>query len=135
YLSSDSSRPVRIQGSWVKDDEIAKVLDFVKGQGVEPEYTEEVITQPTQSTSVVGGGSSDSRDPLFDQAVDIISSDDKASSSLLMRRLKVGYARSARILDELEAAGYVGPADGSKPRQVLMRGGEGVEAEGGVPEI
>ena len=61
------------------------------------------------------------RDPLFNQALEIISSDDKASSSLLMRRLKVGYARSARILDELEAAGYVGPAEGSKPREVLRR--------------
>src|SRR5690606_22374951 len=124
----DSSRPQRIQGNWVKDSEIAKVIEFVKGQGVEPDYTEEVVTQPTQSSAGGVGGADGDRDPLFDQAVEIISNDDKASSSLLMRRLKVGYARSARILDELEAAGYVGPADGSKPRQVLLRGDVG-EAE------
>lgn len=121
YLSPDSSRPQRIQGNWVKDEEIGKVLDFVKGQGVTPDYTDEVITQPTQGGVAGVGGDNGDRDPLFNQALEIIASDDKASSSLLMRRLKVGYARSARILDELEMAGYVGPADGSKPRQVLMR--------------
>ena len=120
YMSPDSSKPQRIQGNWVKDQEIHKLLDFVKGQGVAPDYAEEVVTQPVQ-TSAGGGVDEGDRDPLFNQALEIISSDDKASSSLLMRRLKVGYARSARILDELEAAGYVGPAEGSKPREVLRR--------------
>jgi len=66
----------------------------------------------------VNGGKAGDRDPLFNQAVQIISSFDKASASLLQRRLKVGYARAARLLDELESAGLVGPAEGSKPREV-----------------
>ena len=121
YMAPDSSKPQRIQGNWVKDEEIHKLLEFVKGQGITPEYAEEVVTQPVQGGGGAGGGGSADRDPLFNQALEIISNDDKASSSLLMRRLKVGYARSARILDELYEAGYVGPADGSKPREVLRR--------------
>jgi len=66
-------------------------------------------------------GKASDRDPLFNQAVQIISSFDKASASLLQRRLKVGYARAARLLDELEAAGMVSPAEGSKPREVIKR--------------
>lgn len=121
YMAPDSSKPQRIQGNWVKDEEIHKLLDFVKGQGITPDYAEEVVSQPVQISSGTGGSGGADRDPLFNQALEIISNDDKASSSLLMRRLKVGYARSARILDELFEAGYVGPADGSKPREVLRR--------------
>src|SRR5690606_35192303 len=76
YLSPDSSRPQRIQGNWVKDEEIAKLLEFIKGQGVEPEYTEEVVTQPTQSSGGGIGGDGGDRDALFDEAVRIVCASD-----------------------------------------------------------
>jgi hypothetical protein len=76
-------------------------------------------------SSAVGGG--EGSDPLFKQSIDIVGQFDKASASLLQRRLKIGYARAARILDELEAAGYVGPSEGSKPREVIKRAAEVVE--------
>lgn len=120
YLPPDASKPNRIQGNMIADSEISKLLEAVKGQGVAPEYSEEVVTQAT--TMSVGGGVSGGadRDPLFDEAVKVICSHDKASASLLQRRLKVGYARAARILDEMEAAGLVSSAEGSKPRDVLV---------------
>ena len=70
----------------------------------------------------MGGGDSGNNDQLFNQALDLINQSDKASASLLQRKLKVGYARAARILDELQEAGYVGAAEGSKPREILRRG-------------
>jgi len=77
-----------------------------------------VTVSGKSGTVVINGGE---HDPLFDKAVEIIMQHDKASASLLQRRLSIGYARAARILDQLEAAGYVGPAEGAKPRDVIKR--------------
>lgn len=123
YLPADQAKPRRIQGAFVTEKEVAEVVKFLRAQVPVVHYTEEITDTKTNmgrgGTSVAGG--SGDQDPLFTQAVEVISQFDKASASLLQRRLKIGYARAARLLDELEAAGYVGPVDGSKPREVLTR--------------
>jgi S-DNA-T family DNA segregation ATPase FtsK/SpoIIIE len=120
FMAPDASKPSRIQGNMITDTEITKLLDFIKAQGVAPQYNEEVVTQSTASFSAGGGTGGGDRDPMFDEAVQVIRSHDRASASLLQRRLKVGYARAARILDELEEANIVGPGEGSKPREVFV---------------
>lgn len=123
YLPPDASKPMRIQGVYVSDPEINGLIDYIKGLGVAPQYTAEVTEMPigrVGGKGSSGDGGSDT-DELFEEAVRTVCQYDRASSSLLQRRLRVGYARAARILDELEAAGIVGPGEGSKPRDVLVR--------------
>lgn len=120
FVPPDQAKPTRIQGTFVSEPEIKKLVDYIKQQGHEPQYLDEVTTK-YESNSVKGGSSGtdgEDRDPLFGEAIKLFSQYDKASSSLIQRRLAVGYARAARILDQLYEAGYVGPADGSKPRDV-----------------
>lgn len=123
YIPADQSKPSRIQGTYVSEHEVAKVVDFLKEKNTPVEYTEEVTSQSV--TLGKGGGSggsgSDGKDPKFEEAIRLICQHDKASASLLQRRLSVGYARAARILDQLEEAGIIGPAEGSKPRDVLVK--------------
>lgn len=131
YLPADLGKPVRVQGVFVSEPEMQKLTAFLKKQG-EPQYQEEVTTMPVKGIGRPGMETDGEKDELFDEAVTVVTQYDRASASLLQRRLKVGYARAARILDELEAAGIVGPADGSKPREVLVRspgGGEVLEEE------
>jgi S-DNA-T family DNA segregation ATPase FtsK/SpoIIIE len=115
-------KPVRVQGPYVSDDEIASVVTFLKAQG-EPDYHDEifdtnVITIGSSSPSGDGGSGDD--DPLVWEAADIVVSSNLGSTSNLQRRLKVGYARAGRIMDQLEEKGIVGPANGSRPREVLV---------------
>lgn len=117
YVPPDASKPQRIQGVYVSEPELNRLIDFLKKTGVEPQYTEEVVSMPVSKMSTKDGG----QDELFEDAVKVITQYDRASASLLQRRLRVGYARAARLLDELEAAGIVGIADGSKARDVLVR--------------
>lgn len=124
YLPPEQAKPRRIQGSFITEKEVNNVVKFLRSQVPEVHYTEEITTQETVisgrgGTMVVDG---EERDPLFNQAVDLITQFDKASASLIQRKFKVGYARAARLLDQLEQAGMVGPAEGSKPREVLKRG-------------
>ncbi len=122
FLPPDASKPMRIQGVFVQDSEINNLIKYLKGLGIAPQYTTEVTEMPLGRVGGRGGGgSADGRDDLFEEAVRTICQYDRASASLLQRRLKVGYARAARILDELETAGIVGPGEGSKPRDVLVR--------------
>jgi len=120
FLPPDASKPIRIQGVFVQDGEITNLIKYLKESGIAPEYTAEVTDMPLGRWNKGGGGSGD-RDELFEEAVRTICQYDRASASLLQRRLKVGYARAARILDELETAGIVGPGEGSKPRDVVVR--------------
>ncbi len=120
YLPPDQAKPMRIQGSLITDKETKALVSFLKNQGVEARYTEEVTKMPKPGTTQVPGISED-LDELFKDAVTIVVQYDRASASLLQRRLSIGYARAARIIDQLEAAGVVGPADGSKPRDVLIQ--------------
>ncbi len=124
YLPPDQAKPRRIQGPFMTEKEATNVVKFLKAQAPEVHYTEEV----TEQSNFVGGGrggtvglGSGEHDQLFEQAIEIIMQHDKASASLLQRRLSIGYARAARLLDQLEAAGYVSPAEGSKPREVIKR--------------
>ena len=121
YVPPDASKPQRIQGVYVSEPEISKLIEFLKKSGVAPQYTEEVISMPI---SKISGKSSE--DELFEEAVRVVCHYDRASASLLQRRLRVGYARAARLLDELEASGIVGVADGAKARDVLIRDPEKV---------
>lgn len=124
FLPPDQAKPRRIQGPFITEREVNQVVKFLKSQVPEVHYTEEVTETIGANFSVVGAaaaGNGGEKDPLFNQAISIISQFDKASASLLQRRLSIGYARAARLLDQLEAAGYVGQAEGSKPREVIKR--------------
>jgi len=123
YLPPEQAKPMRIQGAFISDKGISSLVSYMKNQGVKPQYTEEVTEMPRPGSTNVGGVASDV-DDLFKQAVTIVCTNDKASASLLQRRLSIGYARAARILDQLEESGVVGPADGSKPREVLIKSPE-----------
>ncbi|MDD3532202.1 MAG: DNA translocase FtsK [Candidatus Shapirobacteria bacterium] len=120
YLPPDQAKPHRIQGAFVSEEEIKKMVDFLKNTGVEPVYTEEVLETPVKTDSRGRIQVGEDRDDLLDEALEVIFDDNRASSSLLMRRLQIGYSRSARILDDLEAAGIIGPPEGSKPREILV---------------
>lgn len=125
YVPPDQSKPSRIQGTFVSEAEVTKVVEFLRQKNVPVEYTQEVLTQPLTGWKKGGvatmGTSADGKDALFEDALRLICQHDKASASLLQRRLSIGYARAARILDQLEAAGIIGPGEGSKPRDVLVK--------------
>ncbi len=120
YLPPDASKPMRIQGARVTDEEINNLIKYLTSLGVAPQYTDEVTEMPLGKW---GGRMrvGDGQDDLFEDAVRTVCQYDRASASLLQRRLRVGYARAARIIDELESAGIIGPGDGSKSRDVLVR--------------
>ena len=123
YGPQDLAKPIRIQGCFVSDKEINTLVDFLKSQKT-AEYDDQVVSQPVS----VGNGksvitpSSDGgpHDPLYDSAVKLIQDTGKASTTFLQRKLSVGYARAAKILDEIEVAGLIGPSNGAKPRDILM---------------
>lgn len=123
YIPPDQAKPTRIQGTFISEKEVKKLVDFLKSQGVEVEYTEEITTQPLplkKGSGIGASGTADGKDNLFEEAIRVVCQHDRASASLLQRRLSIGYSRAARILDQLEEAGVVGPGEGSKPRDVLM---------------
>ncbi|MBU2542287.1 DNA translocase FtsK, partial [Patescibacteria group bacterium] len=119
YLTADLSKPKRIQGAYITEEEVKNVVDYLKGSE-EPEYDESIVEKTSSGTNSMFGGPSDDQDALFNEAREIILDAGKASASFLQRRMKIGYARAARILDELESAGIIGPADGAKPREILV---------------
>lgn len=114
FLPPDASKPTRIQGVYVAEQELRNLINFLKQSSVKPEYKDEVTTTsvPTQLE--------EPEDELFNEAVTAVWEAGKASASLLQRRLRIGYARAARILDEMEQRGIVGSQDGSKARNVLI---------------
>lgn len=119
-LTAELTKPVRLQSAFVSEEEAKNVVDYLKGDE-EPEYDETIVQKNTEGGTLnLFGGPSDDHDPLFNEAKRFILEAGKASASLLQRRMKVGYARAARILDEMEEAGIIGPADGAKPREILV---------------
>ncbi len=119
YISSDFNKPRRIQGAYVGEKEVGKVVDFFKVQAGAVIYSDEIIQRPKHALSIPGFESGDADgDELLEQAKDEVLRAGKASASFLQRRLKVGYARAARLLDLLEEQGIIGPGDGAKPREV-----------------
>lgn len=133
YLPPEQAKPMRIQGAFVNDKEINALVSFIKNQGIPTQYTEEVTTMAKAGTVTIAGVTGDT-DDLFREAVKVVCQYDKASSSLLQRRLSIGYARAARIMDQLEAAGVVSASDGSsKPREVLVQNAEEFFAQSANP--
>jgi len=122
YLPTGMNKPVRIQGIYVSTKEIERVTNRIK-LTVEPEYDETITSVETANTSVLGvpdSKASNDDDPMYEKAYLLVKESRKASASLLQRRLKVGYARAARLIDMLEDNGVVGPANGSKPRKIMI---------------
>ncbi|HPT65729.1 MAG TPA: DNA translocase FtsK [Candidatus Woesebacteria bacterium] len=122
YIPPDLAKPVRIQGCFVSDKEIVALIDFLKTQKT-TEYNDEITSQPVSGgngKSVITSADGSSHDPLYDSAVKLIQDTGKASTTYLQRKLSVGYARAAKILDEIEGAGLIGPSKGAKARDILM---------------
>ena len=120
YASATDPFPVRIQGTLVSDDEVEKVVDYVKQYG-EPDYIDDEIFVEDDEEEKDGnlGLFGEGDDPLYDKALEIVVQSGKASASYLQRRLKIGYNRAARLVEEMEERGIVGPQNGSKPREVI----------------
>lgn len=120
--TSELSKPKRIQGAYVSDEEINDVINYIKEKSGEPEYLDGVTDR--QKVGGVAGvgmdGNYGDEDELMEQAKEIIIGAGRASTSLLQRRLSIGYGRAAKILDMLEENGFIGPSNGSKPREVLV---------------
>lgn len=116
------SKPKRIQGAWVTDDEVNKITDHLRMQSA-PQYNDEVVAQPVQLNGKGGIAvdfSGNSEDEAFMDAVRVVIEGGKASTSYLQRRLRIGYGKAARLIEEMEERGIVGPANGSKARDVLV---------------
>lgn len=118
YASSDSMRPTRIQGAFVSDDEVISVVREIK-EGNETNYDEDAIEKVEENVESPSEASDD-EDELIDEAIKLIINENTASVSMLQRKLKIGYARAGRIIDQLEQRGVVGGYEGSKPRKVLV---------------
>lgn len=118
YASAVDPFPVRIQGTFVSDNDVEKVVDYVKTLD-EPEYIDDEIFVDDDDVDLGQTLFSDGADPLYDQALDIVIQAGKASASYIQRRLKIGYNRAARLVEEMEERGIVGPANGSKPREII----------------
>ncbi len=124
-LTSDMPKPKRVQAALIEDGETAKVTDFIRMQRP-PQYDDEVVSQPVQigggknGSAVADFGGSDPDDDMFRDAVRVVIENRKASTSLLQRRLRIGYGRAARVIEQMEEQGIIGAADGSRPREVLV---------------
>jgi S-DNA-T family DNA segregation ATPase FtsK/SpoIIIE len=116
--STDANKPKRVQGSFVSESEVKKVADFFKQQAGLVMYNDEVVERPKVGLNIPGFSETNS-DDMFEEAKDEVLRSGKASASFLQRRLRVGYARAARLLDLLEQQGIVGPGEGAKPREVF----------------
>ncbi|HYE60322.1 MAG TPA: DNA translocase FtsK 4TM domain-containing protein [Candidatus Kapabacteria bacterium] len=122
FQTAELGKSVRIQGAFISEEELKAVVEYLKGDET-PVYDESIVEKQSGSgngTVNMFGGPGDDHDPLFEEAKQAILDAGKASASFLQRRFKVGYARAARILDELEAAGIIGPGEGAKPREILV---------------
>jgi DNA segregation ATPase FtsK/SpoIIIE, S-DNA-T family len=117
FLPPASSRLIRVHGSYASEPEIKRITDFIRKQA-EPDYNEEVTL--SEQESLEADGFEGEQDELFDEALAIVTDMGRASTSVLQRRLSIGYGRAAKILDSMERQGFIGPAEGSKPRKVLQ---------------
>lgn len=117
----DENHPVRLQGSFISDDDVERIVGFIKNQA-DADYDDSFDPGEVSESDLKsgGGGGSQEGDPLFEDAKALVLETQKASASMLQRRLSVGFNRATRLMDELEAAGVIGPAEGTKPRKVLM---------------
>lgn len=122
-MTADLPKPKRVQAAFVEDSEAIKVTDFISSQRP-PQYDDEVVSQPVQLNGrggkVADYGAADADDDMWREAVKVVIDGHKASTSLLQRRLRVGYARAARLMESMEEQGIIGPPDGARPREVLV---------------
>lgn len=118
FYPTGMSKPVRIQGAFVTDKEVENIVDFLKKESSGTDYNETVMEEI--SSAVKTGGGAGEHDEYFDNAAELVVNKEKASVSMLQRQFRIGYNRAARLMEELEDAGIVGPEDGSKPRKVLL---------------
>ena len=143
YSPIGASKPLRVQGCFISDEEVEELCEFVKNQG-ESQYSEE-ISKEIENRAVQEKGSSgafddveggESLDPLFEQAVDVVLDNGRASTSFLQRKLGVGYSRGSKIMDQLEEKGIIGPQDGAKPREIRINKQQWIQmqANGPAPE-
>lgn len=126
YKPMDDNTPTRVQGSFVSDDEIQRVVDFVKSKSHPPRYSEKFTNLETNNSSSSFGGASsnansENKDVLYNEILDYAVRMGQISASLIQRKYSIGYNRAARIIDQFEEEGIVGPAKGSKPRDVLIK--------------
>src|SRR5450759_3726852 len=133
FQPADVPRPIRLQGVFVSDEEIAKICEQWRAEAG-PQYDMSIVDTGEEPESAEAVPDEDADRLLFD-AMGVIQEYDRASASLLQRRLKIGYARAARIMDQLEARGYIGPFDGSNARQVLRRDIAPSKPAGGYGEV
>jgi len=118
FASAWDPFPIRMQGAFVSEEEVERVVEYVKTLG-EPDYIDEEIFFDDDEESGDPSLFSEGDDPMFDKALEIVMQQGKASASYIQRRLKIGYNRAARIVELMEERGIVGPAQGSKPRELL----------------
>ena len=141
FMPVGAPKPTRIQGTFVRDEEISRVLDFIKSSAT-VQYDEamiEAMEKHAIQDGKKGSGGADAEedagsDPMFKQAVDVVIDAGQASTSLLQRRCKLGYARAARIMDEMEQKGVIGPYEGAKPRAVLISRQQWLEMQMNQPD-
>ncbi|MBC7398267.1 MAG: DNA translocase FtsK 4TM domain-containing protein [Bdellovibrionales bacterium] len=119
FIPPGQNEPVRLQGAFIDDNELTKITDFLREQG-KPAYRNEILIDPEEQSADGSGESESDQDPLFEEALYIVRNSRSASASFLQRRLQIGYNRAARIIELMESRGIVGPADGAKPREILM---------------
>jgi len=117
FYPSNLPKPIRIQGAFVSDKEVEKVVDYIKKQNI-AEYDEEIVESIKNKVELENA--MEDSDELFADAVDLVLQEGQASISLLQRKLKIGYARAARIIDSMEDRNIIGGFEGSKPRKVLI---------------
>ena len=115
----DENHPVRLQGSFISDEHVDRIVAFVKNQA-EEDYDDSFDPGEVSESDMESGGGDDGGDPLFEEAKALVIETQKASASMIQRRLSVGFNRATRLMEELEAAGVIGPAEGTKPRKVLQ---------------
>ncbi len=121
YLPMGENTPLRIQGCFISDEEINRLINYCAKQ-INVKYDEE-LSNPTVTSSSSGSGSGDDEydDPQYNEVVEFAINNGKISASLIQRKFRFGYNRAARVMDLLEARGIVGPQNGSKPREVLVK--------------
>ncbi len=145
YNPIGASKPQRVQGCFISDEEVEELCDFIKNQG-ESQYSEEIQKEIESKAAqekgagnpfTDGGDGGENLDPLFDKAVEVVLDNGRASTSFLQRKLGVGYSRGSKIMDELEDKGIIGPQDGAKPREIRINKQQWIEmqAKGPAPEF
>ncbi|MBI4434338.1 hypothetical protein HY635_00765, partial [Candidatus Uhrbacteria bacterium] len=129
--------PKRLQGAYVSESEVQRIVEHLREANGTVEYSDEVTEQPIVAWKDDGGGNefAEGEDSLLPEAKEVLLQAGKGSASLLQRRLKIGYARAARILDILESQGFVGPVDGAKPREVLGAAGAERTSDGSTSDV